>query len=310
MKAELLSYLTANHGNFQRITIPALINHFVGDVDNPGKWYGTIHARTLRRHLKEGDFKVVKPRQAPFLKPTHVAARLAWAQGLKKLKKRELTRLLKSYIFLDGTYFASKFEEGYGADDKHIVMPRGARIPTYTRFPTLPSNIQLYQGIALGGCTGPFIVNAHHPYEKGTIDAAIFRNFLRNYVAPLANQLRQKLKLAPKATIYLVMDHASAHKALKARALMKELNLESAGLPSRCPELNVIELLWAWYKRNLAAKEREGELKEKIIQMVNEWPQQQIDNLVKSFIARVQQMVGAGGEKFVYRNSKERARNK
>lgn len=53
--------------------------------------------------------------------------------------------------------------------------------------------------------------------------------------------------------ILMVLDQASSHTAKKTRALAEELRIEFAFLPTACPELNPIELLWRRGKDHVSA---------------------------------------------------------
>lgn len=53
--------------------------------------------------------------------------------------------------------------------------------------------------------------------------------------------------------IFLVLDQASSHTAKKTKALAEKLRIEFAFLPTACPELNPIELLWRRGKDHVSA---------------------------------------------------------
>lgn len=80
---------------------------------------------------------------------------------------------------------------------------------------------------------------------------------------------------------------------------MKELHLESAELPARCPECNVIELMWAHWKQQLRqpAKDDEDFLKQ-LLRVARDYNQDRIDKLVERFKPSIEKMVESGGDTF------------
>lgn len=53
--------------------------------------------------------------------------------------------------------------------------------------------------------------------------------------------------------IFLILDQASSHTAGKTKRLAQQLRIEFAFLPTACPELNPIELLWRRGKDHVSA---------------------------------------------------------
>jgi transposase len=72
--------------------------------------------------------------------------------------------------------------------------------------------------------------------------AADFQAFLRH--------IRSKYR---RWRIFLILDQASSHTAKKTKALAEQLRIEFAFLPTACPELNPIELLWRRGKDHVSA---------------------------------------------------------
>lgn len=305
MKGCIARYVNQPHRtNISALTPSALFRRFVGDEKSPGKWYGKVGRSTFFATLNDKEtFKTTLLATTPFVTEKHIAARQDFAVGYltEYDTPAKLWALLKRVIFLDGTIFSDKFEEGYGLEGMRIVSTvENPRLRTKTQFPVLPRNLQLYQGIAWHDRTGPFIVNDHHPAEHGTPCSRIYRNFLRNHIVPLAARMRTKLGLPPTATIYLVYDHAACHRSKMAKDFMAEHHLESAELPARCPELNVIECLWALYKAEVRRSKKEDRLRTLVCRVVKRFSQDTITNLVRSFGGRLVKMMQAEGGKFKY----------
>lgn len=78
-----------------------------------------------------------------------------------------------------------------------------------------------------------------HP---GSVDGRTFRRFVRTRLVPW---------LHPGDVV--VMDNLNMHKTLSVRARIEAAGATCVYLPTYSPELNPIELLWAWLKRLLRA---------------------------------------------------------
>lgn len=53
--------------------------------------------------------------------------------------------------------------------------------------------------------------------------------------------------------LFLILDQASSHTARKTRSLAEELRIELAFLPTACPELSPVDLLWRRGKDHVSA---------------------------------------------------------
>lgn len=307
IKAVTRFALLEHKGNIAALSKASLFERFVGNKDKPGKFFGVVSRTAFYELLADKRyFKYPRLTTVPFLKANHIAARLAFANDTLKTydTKDKMCAFLNRTIFVDGTMFGDKYEEGYGLEDQRYIAPaKNGPIRTKTQYPVLKPNNQLYQGITVGDRTAPFIVNTLHPEGRSTINTDMYISFLTNYVGPLSVRMRARLHLRQHAPIYLVFDHAACHLSGRTKAVMAELHLESARLPARCPELNVIELLWGFYKRKLRACKKQDDLRALIIKIAEEYPMDQITNLMNSFGCRLKEMVKAKGGKFKYKGS-------
>lgn len=296
-----------NRTNLCDLTVPNLYRTFVGEDGKEGRWKVKMALRTFRDFCETAEFKVITPTLVPFVADIHVKARKAWASTLLELDEDDLLMFLATTIFIDGTIFADKFEKGYGIDKLHLVGDADDPVEAlFAQFPVLSRNIQLYQGISYHGVTAPFIVNDHRTDKKGTINGDILEIFLRNEVASLAKTIRSELGLPDTEPIRIVWDHAKPHKSKHTAAVLAELNLVDAELPARCPELNVIENLWAVYKSTLTTQKRVRKFRKKLLKHVGRFDLEKVRNIVASFIPRLERMKEKQGSTFKYGNNPAR----
>jgi hypothetical protein len=57
----------------------------------------------------------------------------------------------------------------------------------------------------------------------------------------------------PGRPLWLLLDQASCHSAVKSQALAQRLDITLVWLPTQCPELNLVDHLWKDLKRLIAA---------------------------------------------------------
>ena len=297
-----------NRKDLRFLTKANLYRHFCGVDGNGGAWRTKISRATFYAFCQRPMFKAVHPHGAPFLTPRHIANRLAFAQTITAMSTVQLAAYLRRVIFVDGAIFSNKYPTGYASADAEIIIDTEyeGEMPTVAQYPQTRA-YQLYQGVTLEDRTAAFLVNRHHPRGLSAIDSTILRNFLLNDIAPLAARMRERLNLGPRATIYIMWDHALVHCSKVAKDTLEEIHVKLAGLPARCPELNVIEVLWSWYKtemkRPFHGEDRtstDDEFKEQLLDMCNNFPQAKINNLVRSFGRRAQCMVDSKGDTFKY----------
>lgn len=283
-----------------------LYRHFVG-TDGQGVWGIKITMRSFNRFLERAHFKRIQPCLVPWVKAEHIAARNKFAEEITEMTEEEQLLFTKTTIFVDGTIFADKFEAGYGVDKFKLIVDSDDPVQAvFSQFPVLPTNLQLYQGINVYGATEPFFINDHHEEGKGSVSSDILEIFIERNHAPLAAKIRQKLRLARNAPIRIVWDHAAVHKSKKTAAVLARFNLFDGKLPARCPELNVIENLWAVYKQALRNQMHVANFKQLVARQVRGTPLTTIRNICASFAARAEVMVEKAGHPFHYKGNAAR----
>ena len=312
MTADFKRYINQpNRKNLNDLLPVKLYAHFVWDAENEklGTWKKFVALSTFYDFCHLSIFRISKAVLVPWVTEKHVAARLHWARELLAWNEYDRLMFVATTIFIDGTIFADKFEEGYLAKKGKFVVDADDPVEhTYAQFPVLAKNQQLYQGMCLFGRSESFFVNDHRTDGKGAINKEILAKFLRKNVAPLARKIRTALGLPPTEPINIVWDHASSHKARETQQLLQELNLRDAQLPARCPELNVIENLWAIYKNSLPAVMRKKNFREALNVAINAVSDDAVRNLVASFIPRLEKMVEQEGRPFKYKGNQKRTK--
>lgn len=293
--------------NMQPMT---LYEMFVNTDKGEGRWGIKISVQAFYKFLERVNFTYIHPFLVPWVLDKHIAARELFAQEFVGKEPFEQDFEMLTTIFIDGTIFADKFETGFGVHKMKLVSDKDDPVEAfYAQFPVLARNLQLYQGINYFGATPAFFINDHRDDGKGSVTSDILEIFLRGPVATLANKIRRELNLPPTEPIRIVWDHAAVHKSQKTQRLLQELNLIDAQLPARCPELNVIENLWAIYKRLLMKEERTQKadtLKQAVHKLVQSMNQTTIRNLCASFLPRAEKMVEVHGQPFHYKGNPER----
>lgn len=280
---------------------------FVGTPGNPGKWNLSIGKSTFYDFINSGIVKVIQPHLVPYVTETHIIARAAWANEFLSRPLHDQILFVLTAIFIDGTIFADKFEAGYGVDKLRVVVDSDSPLDCFfAQFPVLARNQQLYQGLNYFATSKPFIVNEHREDKKGSPNKEIIASFLRTHIAPLAQKIRRSLSLPPDYELPIVWDHARVHKNWLVREVLEELHLYDADLPARCPELNVIEMLWALYKNDLGLHPRAESLKADVIEATRRLEAPARKNLCLAFIAIAEEMRARGGHAFKYKGNDER----
>ena len=149
-----------------------------------------------------------------------VAAREAW---LRLQPELDLNRL----VFLD--------ETGSNAAMSRRVAwsPRGERVALSR--PSYASNISLVGAMALDGVRTSMAVT-------GSIDGDVFLAFVEHFLVPVL-----------KPGDIVVMDNLRVHKVEGVQELIEAAGAQVLYQPPYSPDLNPIELLWAWLKCGIRA---------------------------------------------------------
>ena len=121
---------------------------------------------------------------------------------------------------------------------------------------------------------------------RETMNGQRYADVLRQYVPEISNALGN-----PGTDWFFMEDNATPHTCQVANAAKQELGLRRINWPSKSPDLNPIEHVWSWMKRNLRRQLKPEDtlqlLEEKVSRVWDEVPVQIINQLVSSMTARV-----------------------
>lgn len=308
MKADFSRSINQIQSNLSRLMKAELFDTWVGTPDKPGKWNACV-SRTTFYDWVNANFSTVSPRQAPYLTERHIAQRLEWATNTLQRIEAEGETFLPRIIFMDGAIFSKKTKNLYEPEKLRLVASRDPkkRPPlTYSHLPVSRS-FEVYEGITLGDTTGPFIfAEWTHLGKDSKPNSQIVEFFAQNYLHPLADRMRGNLGLEPTDALYVIFDGAMVHKSKLFREALAAANIVSLDFPCRAPELNVIETLWARYKRILRRREFKDNTPEAFLKelrgAIAEVTQEKVDGLVQSFEGRLRKMVQVKGNSFYWRD--------
>jgi len=82
----------------------------------------------------------------------------------------------------------------------------------------------------------------HYPYYC-SVNSVVFLEFLQNYVFPTI----------PKGSA-IILDNATIHKSKIVQQAFIDAGIQPIWMPPRSPQLNPVEMLWAYVKKKLRAK--------------------------------------------------------
>lgn len=237
---------------------------------------------------------------APHLTPKHKADRLAFALRTAKDLLPNNPELLERLIFVDGAIFSKKHASSFEPDKIKIVVPRGRKFPrpSFSQLPRSKS-FEIYLAITANDQTNPMPLRTADSTRDVRPTCDILEYFISNEIVPMADRMRGNLGLDPTTPLYIIWDHAAVHRAGRIISLLEEHHLEVFGLPARCPELNVIEVLWHLDKTALRSITFANNSYDAFLAAVQEAcssiSQETINNLVFSFPARCAAMIKAKG---------------
>lgn len=262
-------------------------------------------SETTFRDWVNANFSTIHPTLVPAVTAEHIAERLAWASSLLERFGDNPEEVLKHFIFIDGTIFSKKCQSVYAPEQMVIVVDRDRRKRKprlYSQNPTSKS-FEVYQAIALGDSSNPFLFYDYDETRAARPNTDILEYFIQNEVFPLADRIRGRPGMAG-ARLEIVWDHAKVHTAHRLKDLLEGYNIGIAGLPARCPELNVIETLWHLYKQDLRGRVFENNSYEAFLTCVRaacrSVSQGVIDNLIRSVPRRCRRMQVEGGNVYDY----------
>jgi transposase/RNAse (barnase) inhibitor barstar len=238
-----------------------------------------VHARTVRRHLQKEGLKAYVQQKKPGLTLNHRKDRLAFAKAhlhwtvddWKNVMFSDETTISRVGSFGKKFYYCTKEHKRLQPHQvKETKQSGGGKIMVW--------GCMTYRGVGDAA------------WVPGKIDAAAYLEVLKDYV--LAS--RDWYGMDPEAFIFQ-QDNASVHTARIVRDFFDESNLTVLEWPANSPDINPIENLWSYLKRELdlykEAPRTLDELWERVQEVWTNIPISYIQKLYESMPRRMEEVV-------------------
>ena len=225
---------------------------------------------TIGRMVRSMGFQWKTPRRVPLLKPQHMQKRLGWC-----LKHRETDWSM--VVFSD----ESKFQY-FGPRNKVLTLKGKAR-PVAPR-PSHSPSFMVWGAISLRGVTPLAIIH-------GSVDSVKYQDILDGH---LLSTMRE---LYPEGFVFQ-QDNAPCHVSRSSKQFFKDRKFEVIGdWPANSPDLNPIENVWGWMKRQEGSKARVSaqEWRERIEKSWSSLEHDFIKNYIESMPRRIEACIAAKG---------------
>ncbi|MBN3291941.1 TCB2 transposase, partial [Polypterus senegalus] len=233
-----------------------------------------VSTQTIRNRLHEDGLRARRPVVGPVLTAQHRGARLAFAQ-----------EHWRPVLFTDESRFTLS-----SCDRRERVWRRqgeryaACNVVQHDRFGG--GSVMVWGGISMEGRTDIYCVG------NGALTAIRYRDeILEPIVRPYAG--------AVGPGFLLMHDNARPHVARVCRQYLEDEGIETIEWPSRSPDLNPIEHLWdimfRSIRRRQVAPQTVQQLRDALIQIWEEMPQDTIRRLIRSMPRRCQACIQARG---------------
>nr|CAA47913.1 ORF [Drosophila melanogaster] len=236
-----------------------------------------VSSSTIRRRLKEADFKTYVVRKTIEITPTNKTKRLRFA--LEYVKKP--LDFWFNILWTDESAFQYQ-----GSYSKHFMHLKNNQ----KHLAAQPTNRFGGGTVMFWGCLSYYGFGDLVPIE-GTLNQNGYLLILNNHAFTSGN------RLFPTTEWILQQDNAPCHKGRIPTKFLNDLNLAVLPWPPQSPDLNIIENVWAFIKNQRTIdknRKREGA----IIEIAEIWSKLTLEfaqTLVRSIPKRLQAVIDAKG---------------
>jgi transposase len=235
----------------------------------------TFNHQTVANSLKNNGFKKSLPIKVPLLTPNALEKRMEYAE-------LHLENKFTNVVFTDETMFQL-------SENRQLSWWN----PDYEDKPVFEENhnkrkVMIWAGISRRGKTDVFYWKIS---EDLTVDAYEYTKCLNQALIGKMDSLYGFRKWR------LMQDNARPHTAQHTKDFLEENDIRTITHPPYSPDLNPIELVWAYLKKKIMTKVYNN-LDEVLERVFEEWysiSQEMINNLIDRHMARVQEVYNLNG---------------
>ena len=246
-------------------------------------WGESVSARTARKRLNEQGLFSKKPVVRPWLSPSHVSTRLAWAMSRCHFRESQWSRI----IFTDESRF-----QLHSVDGRIRVWRRADEQlqPDCVRFSLEcgGGSVHVWGAISSNSRSDLIILRENVNGER-------YKRVLNDHLMPWASASLGD----PQVDWKFQDDNAPAHRARCVQEEKQRLGIRSISWPPRSPDLNPIEHVWNFLKWKMARRvPRLNSIAQLATALKEEWsaiPQERIRSLIASMPNRVRSVITAKG---------------